>query len=295
MKSKILVLEEEANFKIFKGVLEPQFEVDYTQSEVFALDRLTRERFWAFFAVLKGTDSLEIVRWAREITPRLFVIVTADHSAMEVTIEAMKSGAYDYLLRPIDKKRLKLIIERAERDHAFDQQPEEKLQQLAILDGLTGIYNHRYFHEMLSREIERAKRYPQEVSLLMADVDNFKMYNDTYGHQAGDTLLKMVAQNIVHQVRQVDLVARYGGEEFGIILPNASKQKAHTLANRVRSSIAQLSLNGEAGFPKGELTISIGLATYPEEAKTKDELIARADKALYKAKAHGKNRVFAFW
>jgi diguanylate cyclase (GGDEF)-like protein len=130
----------------------------------------------------------------------------------------------------------------------------------------------------------------------MADVDDFKRYNDVYGHQAGDMALKIVAQDITRQVRQVDLVARYGGEEFAIILPNATKQTAHTLASRIRSSITQIRIEKDkASSPQEQITISIGLATYPDEAKTKDELIARADKALYKAKAHGKNRVFAFW
>lgn len=163
-------------------------------------------------------------------------------------------------------------------------------EKLAITDGLTEVYNHRYLQDFLSKEFERARRYTRPLSFIMIDIDHFKSINDTYGHEIGDLVLKEIAKLLVLSVRETDLVARYGGEEFVIVLPETSKERAFNLAERLRIRVEKTGIH----TPKGDicLTISMGISflngtDYP----TKDTLIKAADEALYKAKRNGRNRV----
>ena len=168
----------------------------------------------------------------------------------------------------------------------------EKVQELATRDGLTGLYNYREFHNRLEHEFLRAKRYTKTLSLLMIDIDHFKLFNDTYGHMSGDEALRTIGRLIRNLVRNVDIPARYGGEEFTVILPDTAFKQAELVAERLRSSVAD-----HPFFVEGKttsLTISIGLASFPEDADTKDGLIAAADRALYCAKNKGRNRVYRF-
>ncbi len=172
----------------------------------------------------------------------------------------------------------------------------EKLREEAILlsytDDLTGIYNHRFFIQQLTMELERQKRYPTPLSLLMIDIDYFKHYNDTNGHLAGDEVLRAISMLIQQGVRHSDIVARYGGEEFSAILMNAGKDYAGEIAERVRRNVAEARLHNEAAQPNGDLTVSVGLATFsPPAISTLTDLIREADKALYRAKKAGRNRV----
>ncbi|NOY38773.1 MAG: GGDEF domain-containing protein [Nitrospirae bacterium] len=168
----------------------------------------------------------------------------------------------------------------------------EKVQELATHDGLTGLYNYREFHNRLEHEFLRAKRYTKTLSLLMTDIDHFKRFNDTYGHMSGDEALRTIGRLIRNLVRSVDIPARYGGEEFTVILPDTPLKQAELVAERLRSSVAS-----HPFFVEGKtvsLTISIGIASFPEDADTKDELIKAADRALYCAKNGGRNRVYRF-
>lgn len=171
----------------------------------------------------------------------------------------------------------------------------EKMKEEAILlsytDDLTGIYNHRFFIQQLSLEMERQKRYASPLSLLMIDIDYFKHYNDHNGHLAGDEALKGIALRIQHGVRQSDIVARYGGEEFVAILVNTGKEQAMEIAERVRRVVAETSFPNEKEQPNGDLTVSIGVATFAPPISTLTDLIRAADNALYRAKRAGRNRV----
>jgi diguanylate cyclase (GGDEF)-like protein len=297
---KVLVLSERNDFTSqLEGILKQRrgIEVYFDLSEIEFLERLRDGSSAVVFVEMKGVGRIELIKRAKEIDPNLSIIAMEEEPTVETVIETMRIGVCDYLTKSLDIERIGSALERGIERYNLHRISEQKefYKDLAIRDGLTGVYNHRYFHEVLSREIERARRYPAKLSLMMVDVDNFKRYNDINGHLAGDIVLKEVAEVLSKGIRQVDLVARYGGEEFAIILPNTDKHTAHTLAGRLRSRTSQLKVKGEDAFPGGKLTVSIGLATYPEDATTKDSLITRADKALYKAKAHGKNRVFAFW
>jgi len=170
----------------------------------------------------------------------------------------------------------------------------EKVKKLAITDGLTGLYNHRYFIKQLRKEVKRAKRYTHQLSVLIIDIDHFKHYNDTNGHLQGNEAIKQVTRLMENATRTMDILSRYGGEEFAVILPETSKQRALKTAIRVCQSVETAKVIGEEKQPLKKLTISIGVATYPEDATRGSALIECADQALYHAKHEGRNRVVTY-
>jgi len=201
-----------------------------------------------------------------------------------------------------------LAIENARLSH--------RLEEEATTDGLTGLYNHRYFYERLSAEVARARRYELQLSLLMLDLDDFKRFNDAFGHQAGDRVLAEVGGIMRAQLRKgVDVPCRYGGEEFTVILPhtpgagaavvgrrlsdqvnaiigaNGAIDPARLAGERLRRSIAEAPFPGHTIGETAHITVSVGIATYPAQADDGDQLVGRADAALYSAKRAGKNRV----
>ncbi len=171
------------------------------------------------------------------------------------------------------------------------QQANNRLQQLADRDGLTCLYNHRYFQRVFEVELSRAVRYKNPLSILLLDLDHFKKINDTYGHPAGDTVLQKVSNTLVRLVRNCDTVARYGGEEFTVILPETGNKGAKVLAQRLRRGVEQKEIdhNGQVI----SVTMSIGVASTDISDTDHDRaaLIDLCDKALYKAKHNGRNRV----
>lgn len=164
----------------------------------------------------------------------------------------------------------------------------------ANTDGMTGLYNYRYFRRILEHELKRSKRYERSLSLLMMDIDSFKSYNDTHGHQQGDYLLRRLAEIIQQAVRDVDFVIRYGGEEFVVVLPETPLQDALVTAERIRQNIAEYPFEKRETQPNGIISVSIGVASFPRDADTDTELIQHADMALYDAKQSGKNCVKAY-
>jgi diguanylate cyclase (GGDEF)-like protein len=160
----------------------------------------------------------------------------------------------------------------------------------AVTDGLTGLYNQRYFKQRLGEEVARATEQGRPLALLFCDLDRFKAYNDRFGHTAGDEALRAVAQVILRSVRQVDLAARYGGEEFTLVLIDTTAQRAGEVAERIRSGVAALDL----GDPERTPSVSIGVAAYPRDAALAEELIDKADWAMYLAKRQGRDRVVVF-
>lgn len=175
-----------------------------------------------------------------------------------------------------------------------EKEHSKELQDLANKDDLTGLYNHRYFQEHLSNIIKEAESNNKEVSLLFMDIDYFKNYNDVNGHQSGDVLLKDIGSILRSCMRKNDIVARYGGEEFAVILPDTDEYEAIKIGEKIRISIQNTDFYGQENQPNKNITISIGVSTYPTKASTKHRLINTADDALYRAKSFNKNRVEAY-
>jgi diguanylate cyclase (GGDEF)-like protein len=166
-----------------------------------------------------------------------------------------------------------------------------EMERFAMIDPLTEIYNKRATYKMLDNEIKRAERFKHPLTIIMMDIDYFKVYNDKNGHLAGDRLLKRAARIMRSKIRDVDVLGRYGGEEFIIILPETPHEGAINVAEKIRKTIKETHFPGEEKQPFGDVTISIGLATFHGEYKSREHLIASADALLYKAKEEGRNRL----
>ena len=175
-----------------------------------------------------------------------------------------------------------------------------RLQSLIRVDDLTGLYNHKYFEEILVKELARSKRYNRSLTLLFLDLDYFKHYNDINGHEAGNIVLKQFADILRNTSRQsdtafkmaaIDIVARYGGEEFVIVLPETDRSGGFARAERVLNDVRNFPFHNRESQPNGRLTVSIGVSEYPADASDWNELIKRADESLYRAKNNGRDRV----
>jgi diguanylate cyclase (GGDEF)-like protein len=193
--------------------------------------------------------------------------------------------------KPITKDDIRMLIMLANQAGLAieNSQLYEKTVLRAHSDSLTGLWNHGYFQFMLQEELEKAKATRTPLSLIMIDIDYFKIYNDSLGHQPGDKILVELATLLKNKSRKMDIVCRYGGEEFTIILPQTDKDEAFLLAERIRIDIEKHHFTQEEVLPLKKLTVSLGLASFAEDGASPSELIAASDKALYQAKHKGKN------
>jgi diguanylate cyclase (GGDEF)-like protein len=180
----------------------------------------------------------------------------------------------------------KLRAERAERRGL-----RARLAELAITDPLTGLYNRRHFEDILRAEVDRIRRYGGHCALAMIDLDFFKNYNDTLGHLAGDGLLRELGALLRGQMRTTDVLARYGGEEFALVMVNTAKDEAQTVMERLRTLVEEYPFRGGSIQPFGRLTVSVGIASCPQDGVGYEELIHKADGALYAAKRMGRNQI----
>ena len=267
--------------------------------------------------VMDGIGGLEVLKQVKEIEPETMVVIMTGHGEMDSSIEALRLGASDYLLKPCKEEELlfrvtrcfeklqmlndakktneklkKSVIKHQELEKSL-RASNKQLELLSTLDGLTGIANRRTFEKFLEREWKSSMRHTQPATAIMMDIDFFKLYNDTYGHQAGDDCLKKVAHTIEKSLRRPgDLVARYGGEEFVAILSDTPKKGAFGLAEKVRASVEALEIPHQASPVNKFVTISLGVASrVPERGDASSILISEADQSLYKAKQEGRNRV----
>lgn len=275
------------------------YQVDAVGDARQALDRLKSRGYdlvlldygtpdWPGAEVLQGLRQ----RWTAIELP---VIAVTARDATEDILESLELGANDYLSHPIDfplalaRIRTQLSLRRVTRQL---EQANARLQRFSYLDGLTGIANRRRFDEYVAEEWRRGSRSGAPLGLILLDIDHFKAYNDTYGHAAGDEVLRRVAQRLSASVhRAEDLVARYGGEEFAVVLPGVTAEGARIVAERICTSVAALGIpHGATG--RRVLTVSLGVAAVvPAWNASPAGLIAAADKALYQAKREGRNQV----
>jgi two-component system chemotaxis family response regulator WspR len=261
--------------------------------------------------VMPSVNGLDLVHRYRADpqTRNIPIIVLSTKEEATVKSDAFLAGANDYLVKLPD--RIELIarlryhsaayLSQIQRDEAYralrksQQQLMEtnlELQRLTNVDGLTGLSNRRYFNEYLEIEWRHAVRVREQISLLMVDIDHFKLYNDTYGHLAGDEVLRTVAQTVMRSFhRPKDLAARFGGEEFAVILPQTPQGDLQRLGDKVVQAVAMLDLPHSASSTASKVTISVGGASrIPQPGDSVFALVEAADKALYQAKAAGRNR-----
>jgi diguanylate cyclase (GGDEF)-like protein len=295
---KILLVDDEENPRVtLSELLEmKEFTVTATDTGEKALTMLENEEFDLVLTDLfmPRIDGIALTRAIKSMGLTVPVIVMTGFATIEAAVETMKAGASDFITKPFNIDQIIIVIDRTLETKRLQKlaQEREYFEHLSNIDGLTELYNHRYFHQILLTEIEREKRYRRPLSLMIIDVDNFKDCNDSYGHLVGDVVLKQIGALIKKSTRGCDFVARYGGEEFSVILPETSKQEAAVVAERIRTSVEEFSFSSCVGKHMGRLTVTIGLASLPEDAQDKTGLIEMADKGMYRGKESGKNRVY---
>jgi len=297
---RILVVDDEENFRsTLKDFLsEYDNEVLTAENGVEALEILDKFDVNLIISDLRLPimDGITFTRKVREKGKEIPVIVMTAYASIETAVEAMKSGAADYITKPFKFEHILFIIERVLETKKLRELAgkSEYYRKLSNIDDLTGIHNYRFFKEMLKHEIERHSRYNRPLSLLMIDIDNFKEVNDNYGHLVGDQVLKQTAHLLKKSIRSCDIVSRYGGEEFAVILPEILPDEALKVGERIVQTIPCHDFKVADTNIGKEISVTVGLASFPKDADNAKLLIENSDKALYLGKQAGKNQVFVF-
>jgi diguanylate cyclase (GGDEF)-like protein len=251
--------------------------------------------------VLPDMDGSEVCRWLKldPATRDVPVIMLTAKGAMTDKVSGLQAGADDYLPKPFNEAELdahifarlraKTLQDELKRKNIQLEDMLTRVESLAILDPLTGLFNRRRFEAIMNSEFKRAARYKIPLSCMMIDIDHFKTINDTFGHPSGDVVLKEVAVLIQTTLREVDTPARWGGEEFIVLSPNTSPENALKAAERILRTIAAFAFTG---IGNQRITVSIGIAGVPHpDIDTQDKLIRAADLAMYTSKRKGRNRI----
>ncbi|MGD8742231.1 MAG: GGDEF domain-containing protein [Granulosicoccaceae bacterium] len=261
--NKIIYWPRELDDSAARGALEARIESGVTDDDYILESRVLAGDDWQLFAVVNKERFFAGVN--RQLLILFTVVLAVTFFVLVLTV---------FALRPVIRALLR----------------EKQLFELSHRDGLTGLYNHAYMQKLLERELARAQRFERPLSVLMFDIDHFKQVNDSYGHQAGDAVLKRIGEVVLREVRRIDLAVRYGGEEFLVILPETGSDGAVVLAERLRLAVAREKVLAAAGDIS--VTISIGVVTC-EDCYDKHKVVAAADKALYASKDGGRNQVTA--
>jgi diguanylate cyclase (GGDEF)-like protein len=256
-----------------------------------------------------GMSGVKLLEEVKKLDADAVVVIITSHASLDSAIATLRAGAYDYIFKPfedldaitemvnraMDKLELihknRSLMKDLEQSNMLMEHANEALREMAITDGLTGLFNHRHFKDFMKTELTRAERYGRPLCLLMMDVDRFKDYNDTHGHPAGDEVLKALAGIITARLRDVDCSARYGGEEFAVLLPETDRESGKLVAEDIRAQVEKYPFPGRESQPSGTLTVSIGVAEFPADSADPEALLKKADEALYRAKDEGRNKV----
>jgi diguanylate cyclase (GGDEF)-like protein len=236
-------------------------------------------------------DGIALTRAIMEMGLNIPVIIMTGYASIDSAVASMKAGAADFITKPFRFNHTIFIIKKVLETKRLQElaRQSDYYKKLSYLDDLTGVSNHRYFMQMLGNEIQRHSRYTHPLSLIMADIDNFKSVNDRYGHLMGDQVLITVADLIKKSIRGFDLLARYGGEEFCVILPETAMDEALVVGKRIVSTVSQYAFKVTASEETFNLSLTAGLASFPQDADDAKKLIAASDRALYLGKESGKN------
>jgi diguanylate cyclase (GGDEF)-like protein len=208
-------------------------------------------------------------------------------------IKKITAGDLSFTIKNVSDDEIGVVVDAFNHMTQKRKLVTEELEEMAIRDGLTGLYNHKFFYTLLEKEVARDDRYHNTVALLLIDIDHFKHVNDMYGHRAGDTILRALSQRLMRRARTTDYVCRYGGEEIAVILIETNMTEAQALAEELRILIEKEPFLIEDGRYVS-ITVSIGVSAYSEEAKNASMMVTNADNALYRAKESGRNRVCIF-
>lgn len=294
-QSKILVVDDEkVNIDVLMSLLRPHYKTIAAKDGEQAFKRLEKEPLPDLIlldVMMPGMDGYEVCSKIKDsITTRdipvMFITGKADE---QDEAKGFEVGAVDYIAKPFSP----LIALARVKTHIELKRRGDMLERLAILDGLTGIPNRRRFDQVLHYEWERSVRYGHTFSLILMDIDHFKLYNDHYGHAEGDACLRTVAGAISRAMpRTVDLAARYGGEEFACILPETGGEGGKVVANRILEAVRDLKIPHAKSKTADYVTLSIGIASVTPSIQEKFvDLVEVADKALYQSKHNGRNQV----
>nr|WP_016830674.1 PleD family two-component system response regulator [Rickettsia conorii] len=280
---KQMLLKLTQNVKIISNSDELDIINEYTPDLVIISSTLENDDPLRISVILRGKAEISGV----------VIILQIDEDGMPLVVKGIELGINDYFVYPIEKSELLARIRTQLRRKQYQDNLRNDLEQsvnLAVKDGLTGLFNRRYFDIHLKQIIEKTNKESIKLYLLMCDIDNFKHVNDTYGHQAGDKVLTIVSRILKNTLRVTDLIARFGGEEFTILLTDIDISKAIATAERIRVKIEYMNFHIEDQIEPLKTTISIGVTKYKKEESI-ESFIERADKAMYEAKTTGKNKV----
>ena len=253
-------------------------------------------------------NGIELLGAIKEINENTQFVIMTSHASINNSIDALKLGAFDYILKPFDDldvvtnaanraianlsgiRRQQDLVNTLARKNQDLESLNKEFRELAIRDGLTGLFNYRYAQERLEEEFDRATRFERELSVLFIDLDHFKFFNDAHGHQAGDEILQILSGIMTKSVRESDTLARWGGEEFIVIALETAREDACRLAERIRMSVIEYSFPNAEQQPLGVISLSIGVASRSDGTDSYEKLLRLADDAVYSAKDAGRNR-----
>jgi two-component system cell cycle response regulator len=298
---RILIVDDRASsYERLAGLLAAEHTVEVEPNPNEALFHAAEGNFDLLIVslALEDYDALRLCSQVRSLertrnVPLLALCDVDDNARM---IRGLEIGVNDYLMRPIDKNELQARVRTQIRKKRYTERLRDNVQQsieMAITDALTGLYNRRYMESHLTTLVEQAALRGKPLTALVLDIDHFKAINDTYGHDAGDDVLREFATRVRKSIRGIDLACRYGGEEFVIVMPETDMAVATIVAERLRRRIASEPFSIQQGARAIEVTISIGIATLDAAADSAAAILKRADQALYRAKRDGRNRVAA--
>ena len=300
--TRILVVDDhEDNVELLRARLEARgYQVEAARDGLEALERVHARApdLILLDVVMPKLDGIGVVRRIKgnPELPFIPIIMQTALDATEDKVEGLDAGADDYITKPIDFAELEARVKSLLRIKALQEElakANESLLRMSQVDGLTGVDNRRHIEERLTEMFDHAARLNEPLAVVMCDVDHFKSVNDTHGHQAGDAVLRQVADVLRHTAREIDRVGRYGGEEFLVLLPGAHLQDAVAFAERVRQAIAEREFAYDGGTVRR--TLSAGTSAWPHpEIRHREALVKAADEALYVAKESGRNRVVAY-
>ncbi len=297
---KILIIDDDkaAREVIGEFLVETGFDIETAGSGTEALEKLKQDLFDVIISDLRmpEMDGIALTKEINQLGLDIPIIVITGFGTIELAVESMKAGAFDFITKPFNLDQIKITVEKAIETTNLRKLADERefYKKLSNSDDLTDLANYRCFQHALENETARAERYNRPLSLMMIDIDDFKSCNDTYGHLVGDMVLKQIATLIKKNTRGIDMVARYGGEEFTVILPETSLEETLVVAERIRESVEKFRFTTDDGKPIKNLSITIGISSFPDRSRGKKELIDDADIALYNGKKSGKNCVIVF-